>query len=95
LLTNDVALSQIARLQQVAALNVSDLARALRPMVVAGDKLELSLVKGGRDPHQAVGYLPDATIIVVNHRRLYVGTFKRSRLDHAADRGWPAPFSPS
>src|SRR6266568_6986631 len=35
LLTNDHALSQVARLQHVAVLNLSDLVRALRPTVVA------------------------------------------------------------
>ena len=74
LLTNDNALCQVARLQQVPALNLADLARALRPTVVAGDELELSLVKEGRDPHQAVGYLPDGTMIVVNHARARLGT---------------------
>jgi uncharacterized protein YacL len=73
LLTNDTALCQVARLQQVAALNLSDLARALRPVVVAGDELELNLVKEGRDSHQAVGYLPDGTMIVVNHARPHIG----------------------
>lgn len=74
LLTNDGALCQVARLQQVQALNLSDLTRALRPVVVAGDELELHLVKEGRDNHQAVGYLPDGTMIVVNHARAQVGT---------------------
>ena len=73
LLTNDVALCQVARLQQVPTLNVSDLARALRPTVVAGDELELNLVKEGRETHQAVGYLPDGTMIVVNHARPHLG----------------------
>ncbi|MDQ6810259.1 MAG: twitching motility protein PilT [Verrucomicrobiota bacterium] len=73
LLTNDNALCQVARLQQVAALNLSDLSRALRPVVVAGDELELNLVKEGRDTHQAVGYLPDGTMIVVNHARQHLG----------------------
>src|SRR5216684_4217033 len=43
LLTNDNALCQVARLQQVPALNLNDLARALRPMVVVGDEIQLSL----------------------------------------------------
>ena len=42
-------------------------------MVVAGDEMELNLVKEGRDPHQAVGYLPDGTMIVVNHARSLIG----------------------
>jgi uncharacterized protein YacL len=73
LLTNDQALCQVARLQQVAALNLADLARALRPALTAGDELELNLVKEGREPHQAVGYLPDGTMIVVNHARTHLG----------------------
>jgi uncharacterized protein YacL len=74
LLTNDAPLGQVARLQQVPVLNLADLARALRPVVVAGDELELSLVKEGRDAHQAIGYLPDGTMIVVNHARPLLGS---------------------
>lgn len=73
LLTNDYALAQIARLQQVPVLNLADLARALRPTLVTGDELDLHLVKEGREPHQAVGYLPDGTMIVVNHARSHLG----------------------
>src|SRR5437868_7375172 len=73
LLTNDNALCQVARLQQVSALNLNDLARALRPALVAGDEIELSLVKEGRESHQAVGYLPDGTMIVANHARPLLG----------------------
>jgi uncharacterized protein YacL len=73
LLTNDHALAQVARLQGVGVLNLSDLTRALRPTVVAGDEIDLHLVKEGREPHQAVGYLPDGTMIVVNHARAHVG----------------------
>ena len=73
LLTNDTALCQVARLQQVQALNLADLARALRPTVMAGEELELSLIKEGRDAHQAVGYLSDGTMIVVNHARHLLG----------------------
>ena len=38
-----------------------------------GDELELNLVKEGRESHQAVGYLPDGTMIVVNHGRPQLG----------------------
>jgi uncharacterized protein YacL len=90
LLTNDVALCQVARLQQVHALNLADLARALRPLVMAGDELDLALIKEGRDPHQAVGYLPDGTMIVVNHGRPRIGSTARvivsSALQTAAGR---------
>ena len=44
-----------------------------RPVLLAGDELELNLVKEGRDAHQAVGYLPDGTMIVVNQARSHIG----------------------
>ncbi len=73
LLTNDSNLCAIARLQNVAVLNLHDLSRALRPTLAAGEQLELALVKEGRDAHQAVGYLPDGTMVVVNHARSHIG----------------------
>ena len=73
ILTNDSNLCAIARIQGVAALNLYDLAKALRPALAPGQQLELALVKEGREPHQAVGYLPDGTMIVVNHARNLLG----------------------
>lgn len=73
LLTNDANLARSARLQNLSALNLNDLTAAMRPTVVVGDEMELSLTKEGRDSHQAVGYLPDGTMIVVNHGRSHLG----------------------
>jgi uncharacterized protein YacL len=73
LLTNDSSLCSIARLQGVEVLNLHTLARALRPSVEPGRPLDIALVKEGRDTHQAVGYLTDGTMIVVNHARTYIG----------------------
>lgn len=73
LLTNDANLCSISRLQGVHALNLHELSRALRPAVEPGRILDLTLVKEGRDGHQAVGYLTDGTMIVVNHARSQIG----------------------
>ncbi len=73
LLTNDANLCSIARMQGVIALNLNDLARAMRPSLTAGDDVEVPLSKEGRDAHQAVGYLSDGTMIVVNHARAQIG----------------------
>jgi uncharacterized protein YacL len=77
LLTNDSNLCKIARLQNVMALNLNELAEALRPQLIAGDELELALVKEGKEPHQAVGYLPDGTMVVVNQARSFMGQTAR------------------
>ncbi len=73
LLTNDSNLCALARLQGVPVLNLNDLTRVLRPTLAAGEALDIALVKEGRDAHQAVGYLPDGTMVVVNHARQHIG----------------------
>ncbi len=77
LLTNDANLGRIARLEGVIVLNLNELTHALAPIVATGEELDLMLVKPGRDGHQAVGYLPDGRMIVVNHARALVGTQAR------------------
>lgn len=73
LLTNDANLGRVAQLQGVPVLNLIQLAQAMRPVVNIGDEIDLALVKEGRDEHQAVGYLADGTMIVVNHARERIG----------------------
>lgn len=73
LLTNDANLGRVAQLQGLPVLNLNQLALSMRIIVNAGDELELALVKEGKDEHQAVGYLPDGTMIVVNHARPRLG----------------------
>jgi uncharacterized protein YacL len=73
LLTNDVNLGKVASVRSVTVLNFNDLARALQPEVATGDEFDLSLVKPGKDKHQAVGYLPDGAMIVVNHASQFLG----------------------
>ncbi len=69
LLTRDANLASVAQLRGVECLNFAALADALRPSHTVGDQLDLTLVKEGRDDHQAVGYASDGTMIVVNHAR--------------------------
>lgn len=73
LLTNDENLAKVARLRGVTVLSFRELAVALQPALATGDEVQLSLVKPGKDKHQAVGYLPDGTMIVVNHAAEQIG----------------------
>jgi uncharacterized protein YacL len=73
LLTNDAHLCSIARLEGVTALNLNDLSKALRPVLFPGQAVQIALSKEGREPHQAVGYLADGTMIVVNQGRPSLG----------------------
>ena len=74
LITTDENVTKVARLQSAEVLNINDLSNALKPAVVVGEKIHLALVRTGKDDHQGVGYLPDGTMIVVNHAALKIGT---------------------
>lgn len=67
LLTSDEGLAKSARLQGVKTLNINDLTYALKPKIAVGERIRLPLVRAGKDEHQAVGYMPDGSMIVVNH----------------------------
>lgn len=74
LMTNDDNLAKVARLQNIKVLSVHELVEALRPRVAVGEKLRLALVRPGKDDHQAVGYLSDGTMIVVNNAAARIGS---------------------
>jgi len=73
ILTNDFNLNRIAELQHVKVLNLNELGKSLRPVVLPGEKLTVRLIKEGREPQQALAYLDDGTMIVVNRARRSIG----------------------
>jgi len=74
IVTTDENLTKVAHLQGADVMNLNDLADALKPSVVVGESVRLALVRAGKDEHQAVGYMPDGTMIVVNHSINKIGT---------------------
>lgn len=71
--TNDYNLNKIAELQGVTALNINDLANALRPVVLPGEIMQVRIVKEGKEYNQGVAYLDDGTMIVVDNARYLIG----------------------
>lgn len=74
LMAMDENLAKIARIQGVDILNIHDLADALKPSIAVGERTRIALVRTGKEDHQAVGYLPDGTMLVVNHAAAKIGT---------------------
>lgn len=72
-LTTDYNLNRIAQLQGVKVLNINDLANALKPTFIAGQRFSLKLIKEGKEHNQAVGYLEDGTMVVVENARKFIG----------------------
>lgn len=73
LLTLDSNLAKVAGLTGVRVLNLHSLSLALRPPVIVGEDVVVQLIKPGREAGQAVGYLDDGTMVVVERGRALVG----------------------
>lgn len=71
--TNDFNLNKVAELQGVTVLNINELANALKPVVLPGEVMEVRLVKEGKEYNQAVAYLDDGTMVVVENSRRLIG----------------------
>jgi uncharacterized protein YacL len=73
LLTTNYNLGKLAEFNGVVCLNLNTLAKSLRPELVTGEVLEVELVKPGKEEFQAVGYLDDGSLVVVNGGRPHIG----------------------
>jgi len=74
LLTLDTNLARAAQLAGATVLNLHALALALRPPVTAGDEVDVLLLKAGKEAGQAVGYLDDGSMVVVERARDRIGS---------------------
>jgi len=73
LFTTDFNLAQVAGLQHVGCVNLGEISRLMKTAMIAGEILQLKIVREGRDKGQGVGYLPDGTMVVVNNGQAHVG----------------------
>ena len=73
IVTNDFNLSKVAQLHRVRVLNLNDLASSLKPLVLPGEKMNIVVMKEGKEYYQGVGYLDDGTMVVVDHARRMIG----------------------
>jgi len=73
LLTTDTNLAKMAQFQGISWLNLHALESALRPELVIGESIAIDLVKMGKEEGQALGYLNDGSMVVVNNARAFVG----------------------
>jgi uncharacterized protein YacL len=107
LLTNDFNLHKVANLRGITVINLNDLATSLRSAALPGEVLRLHLIKPGEEQGQAIGYLEDGTMVVVeqgrplinseadvlvtNSRQTAAGRMIFARLADGGGRNTPAP----
>ena len=90
LLTNDFNLNKVAKVQQVPILNINELSNAVKPVVLPGEEMTITVVKDGKEQGQGIAYLDDGTMIVVEGGKGLIGqtitTVVTSILQTAAGR---------
>jgi len=73
ILTVDFNLNRVATIQGIKVLNINELVNALKPVVFPGEEMQVKLIKEGKEHSQAVGYLDDGTMVVVEDARRLIG----------------------
>ena len=73
LVTNDYNLNRVAHVEGVTVLNMNELASAVKPVVLPGEEMHVTIVRDGKEAHQGVGFLDDGTMIVVENGRRLMG----------------------
>jgi len=73
ILTVDFNLNRVATIQGIKVLNINELSNALKPVVFPGEEMQIKLIKEGKEHNQAVGYLDDGTMVVVEDARRLIG----------------------
>lgn len=72
-LTMDYNTARLAEFNGLEWLNINALAKYLHAEVAVGDIFTLTLVKSGKEAHQAVGFLGDGSMVVVDNAREKLG----------------------
>ena len=73
LFTNDYNLAKVAELQKINYVNLHEVAKCLKVILLPGEILRLKIVREGKDKGQGVGYMPDGTMVVVNNGQSHIG----------------------
>lgn len=71
--TTDYNLNKVAKVINVTVINVNELAQMLRAQLLPGETAEIELLQAGANREQAVGYLDDGTMVVVEDAKSQIG----------------------
>lgn len=73
IITNDYNLGRVAGLQGIKVLSLNQLADAVRPPLVPGQDVRITIRDVGREREQGISFLDDGTMIVIEDARRLVG----------------------
>ena len=73
ILTADSSQLDAKAVEGVLLINLHTLSKALKPLMQAGEQMEIKIQRLGKEPQQGVGYLDDGTMVVVNGGADFIG----------------------
>ena len=73
IVTTDYNLSKVANVSDIRVLNINELAKALKPVLLPGDEMTVQVVREGKEPNQGVAFMDDGTMIVIESGRRLIG----------------------
>ena len=73
LMTMDFNLNKVAQVSGVKTLNLNDLIKGLKTIMLPGESIRIKIVQQGKEKEQGIGYLPDGTMIIVEGAKERVG----------------------
>lgn len=71
--TNDFNLNKVAEFQGVKVLNINELSNAIKPVVLPGEEMNVTIIKSGKEYGQGIAYLNDGTMIVIDGGSKFIG----------------------
>ena len=71
--TNDYNLNKVAEVRGVRVLNINELANAVKPMLLPGEEMTVTIIKAGKENGQGIAYLNDGTMIVIDGGNKFIG----------------------
>ncbi len=74
LVTTDADLATLAKSEDVRCVDLSEIGNLLSPHIRIGDTIHTFLQKEGEEPEQAVGFLQDGSMVVVENGREHLGS---------------------
>lgn len=81
LLTSDLVLTKMASLAGVLVINLPEVVSSLKPLILPGEEFDIYLLEEGKSKNQAVGYLTDGTMVVVDNGQKQIKKTVRVRVE--------------
>lgn len=73
ILTADMAVSTDGAVRNLVIININEIAKSFHPPHLPGEFIEITILKSGDNKKQGIGYLEDATLVVIENGKDHIG----------------------